>query len=47
MWASMEKRRAEEYRQRIEEDEDRFMVRERIKLVVLGEGDVGVSNRED
>ena len=46
MAQSMAARRADGTREKIEEDEDRFMDRGRVKVLVLGEGDVGRSIRD-
>ncbi len=46
MAQSMAARRADGTRERIEADEDRFMDRGRVKVVVMGKGDVSRSVRD-
>lgn len=45
MRESMKVRMGQGVREKIQEDEDRFMVRERVKLIVLGEGAVSRGGR--
>jgi uncharacterized protein (TIGR02118 family) len=46
MRQSMQARQADGTRETIEADEDRFMDRAKLKLIVMGEGDVGRSLRD-
>ncbi|KAJ9604236.1 hypothetical protein H2200_011070 [Cladophialophora chaetospira] len=46
MKRSMQARRADGTREIIEADEDKFMDRSKVKVVVLGEGDVGRTERD-